>query len=224
MLDWAKGRYDPPMEFEKLVQLPESARDDRWEKQFLDSILTLKVRVLEDGQTATGPDGWPYLKVATQDGEESFDKVVRWLAGRGIGLVVNPHKMVPDYVFTYGMLWNFVETGFFVSPWSPPPAGQVLITPESRPVVGPPTDKFLPPYVRDILRELLQAQGFDQVKILVAASQDFTEQDLVVANESVGELNASEQRQLAEALSWFLPLHYSLVFGPEQNLRGWVSL
>ncbi len=212
------------MEFEKLVQLPESARDDRWEKQFLDSILSMKVRVLGDGGTSQGPDGWPYLKVVTQEGDEPFEKIVRWLAGRGIGLVVNPHKMVPDYVFTYGMLWNFVETGYFVSPWNPPLAGEVLITPESRPVIGPPTDKFLPPYVRDILRELLKGQGFEDVRILVAASRDYKEQDLVIALESVGELNASEQRQLAEALSWFLPLHYSLVFAPEQSLRGWVSL
>lgn len=212
------------MEFEKLVQLPESSRDDRWEKQFLDSILSMKVQVLDDGATAKGPDGWPYLRVVTHSGSEPFEKVVRWLAGRGIGLVVNPHKMVPDYVFTYGMLWNFVETGFFVSPWNPPLPGQVEISASNRPVIGPPTDKFLPPYVRAILKELLSSQGFADPKILVATNKDFTESDLVLANESVGSLNASEQRQLAEALSWFLPLHYSLVFAPEQNLPGWVSL
>lgn len=212
------------MEFDKLVQLPESARDDRWEKEFLDSIQNLKVRVLAEGQTTQGPDGWPYLKVATQEGEEPFEKIVRWLAGRGIGLVVNPHKMVPDYVFTYGMLWNFVETGYFVSPWTPPQAGEVLINPESRPLLGPPTDKFLPAYVREILRELLKGQGYNEPKILVATNRDFSEQDLVFASESVGDLNPGEQRQLAEALSWFLPLHYSLVFAPERELRGWVAL
>ncbi len=212
------------MEFERLVQLPESSRDDRWEKQFLDSILSMKVEVLDSGNTAKGPDGWPYLRVGTSGGSEPFEKIVRWLAGRGIGLVVNPHKMVPDYVFTYGMLWNFVETGFFVSPWTPPAPGQVEIGEENRPVVGPPTDKFLPPYVREILRELLTSQGFANPRILVATNKDYSESDLVFANESVGSLNASEQRQLAEALSWFLPLHYSLVFAPEQKLRGWVSL
>ena len=64
-----------------------------------------------------GPDGWPYLLVRTSaEAAEPFARVVEWLAGRGIGLVVNPHKMVPDYVFTYGMLWNYIETGRFVLP------------------------------------------------------------------------------------------------------------
>lgn len=213
------------MEFDKLVQLPEASRDDRWEKQFLDSVINLKVEVLEGGQAATGPDGWPYLRVSTtSDGMEPFDKIVRWLAGRGIGLVVNPHKMVPDYVFTYGMLWNFVETGYFVSPWNPPQPGAVELGPEARPIVGPPTEKYLPPYVRAILKELLGSQGFAEPRVVVASNKDYSETDLVLANESVGDLNAGDQRQLAEALSWFLPLHYSLVFAPEQNLRGWVSL
>lgn len=213
------------MEFEKLVQLPESSRDDRWEKQFLDSIRQMKVQVLNSGETARGPDGWPYLRVSTSGGDESFEKVVQWLAGRGIGLVVNPHKMVPDYVFTYGMLWNFIETGLFVSalPLSAT-AGSTEVGGEGRPVVGPPTDQFLPPYVRSILKELLVGHGFQEPKILVATNKDYSENDLVLANETVGALDPSEQKHLAEALSWFLPLHYSIVFASEQNLRGWVIL
>ncbi len=101
------------MDFEKLMQQPESARNDQWEREFLDAILSMKVEVQKGGDPLTGPDGWPYLSVRTGRGDEPVEKVVRWLAGRGIGMVVNAFKMAPDYVFTYGMLWNFIESGRF---------------------------------------------------------------------------------------------------------------
>ncbi|MGE4130166.1 MAG: hypothetical protein AB7F86_00930 [Bdellovibrionales bacterium] len=213
------------MEFDQLVQLPESARDEAWERRFLDAILQMRVDVLNNGETVRGPDGWPYLSVKTGgEGEEEFSKVVRWLAGRGIGLVVNSFKMVPDYVFTYGMIWNFVETGRFITPWEVPLPGEVHLAPESRPLIGPPTEKYLPSYVRSILRELLGQQGFSKPLILVATTGDFKVQDLLLARESVGSLSATEQRDLAEALSWFLPLHYSLVFVDKKEFSGWIEL
>lgn len=212
------------MEFEKLVQLPESSRDDQWELNFLDSVVSMKVEVLEQGDPAHGPDGWPYLRVRTGQGEEPFINIVRWLAGRGIGLVVNPHKMTPDYVFTYGMLWNFVETNRFVTPWTG-------ITPESaevdlseQPIIGSPSDQYLPPYVRDILNHFLQDQGIQKPQILVATSRDYKNTDLVFALESMGSPVAQDQKALAEVLSWFLPLHYSLTFLPQASVSGWVAL
>jgi hypothetical protein len=211
------------MEFEKLIQLPESRRDDQWERQFLDSVLGLKVEVQDNGQPVYGPDGWPYISVRTGQGEEPMVRLVSWLAGRGIGLVVNSHKMAPDYVFTYGMLWNFAETGRFIIPFEgTAPAGAADLS--ERPVQGPPTDAYLPPYVRSILKEFLKDQGMPTPRILVATSRDFKQTDLVWSLESMAAPNAMEQRTLAEALSWFLPLHYTVVFAPEQALKGWVEL
>lgn len=210
------------MQFEKLVQLPESQRDQRWESEFLDGILSQKVSVIENGEPVAGPEGWPYLRIKTGEGEEPFVQIARWLASRGIGLVVNAHKMTPDYVFTFGMLWNFLETGRFVEPSLPPAAGAVDFS--ERPVQGPPTEKYLPSYVRSILREFLKDQELNDVKILVASSRDFAQTDLVFSLESLGSIDSKDQRSLAQALSWFLPLHYSIVFAQEQNLKGWSSL
>lgn len=216
------------MEFDKLIQLPESSRDDRWERLFLDSILVHQVEVVNDGKPVYGPDGWPYMSVRTHQangggGTEPFSKLVSWLAGRGIGLVVNAHKMAPDYVFTYGMLWNFAQTGRFIVPFEGSAANGAADLSE-RPVQGPPTEAYLPPYVRNIIKEFLKEQGIPSPRILVATSHDFKNTDLVWSLESMGGPNALEQRTLAEALSWFLPLHYTLVFAPEMALKGWTEL
>lgn len=210
------------MDFEKLVQQPESARDERWEHEFLDGLLEQKVEVVESGAPVSGPDGWPYLRVKTGGEGESFRQVVHWLSGRGIGLVVNAHKMAPDYVFTYGMLWNFVNTGLFVQRQAAAPAGQVDF--KDRPIAGPPSESYLPSAARGVLRDFLEQQGLKDVRVLVATTPDYKQADLVFSLESLGELTTQDQRSLAEAITWFLPLHYSIVFASEQNLKGWVSL
>lgn len=211
------------MDFEKLIQLPESRRDDQWEREFLDRLVGLQVEVQGQGQPVYGPDGWPYLSVRTDRGQEPLAKIVTWLAGRGIGLVVNSHKMAPDYVFTFGMLWNFAETGRFVVPFEGSAAGGAADLAE-RPVQGPPTEAYLPLYVRSIIKEFLKAQGMPEPRILVATSRDFKQTDLVWSLESLAAPTPAEQRTLADALSWFLPLHYTQVFAPEAALKGWVEL
>jgi len=209
------------MEFDKLTSLPENARNEEWERRFLDAVIPMKVEVERGGEPVTGPDGWPYLSVRTGRGEEPFANIVRWLAGRGIGLVVNAYKMAPDYVFTYGMLWNFTETGRFITPWTGGSPGEVDLTGR---LFGPPSEKYLPPFVRSTIKDFLNQQGLPNPRVVVATSADFKQTDLLFSSESMGAPNPLEQRTLAEALSWFLPLHYSLVFVPELSVRGWVEL
>src|SRR6185437_10071519 len=100
------------MDFATLIQQPEARRNEAWEKDFLALFPGLKVE-LESDQPVNGPDGWPYLliKTTTGAGAEPVADIISWLADKGIGLVLNSHKMVPDYVFTYGMLWYFAHTG-----------------------------------------------------------------------------------------------------------------
>lgn len=209
------------MDLDKLTQQPESLREELWEKQFLEQIVEAKVQVVREEPTA-GPDGWPYLSLRTGQGEEPFIKVVQWCAGRGIGIVINSHKMVPDYVFTYGMLWNFVETGRFVEPAALVDAPELTLDEGSK--WGAPTDKYLPPYVRSILKEFLAAQGFSDPRILVVTSGDHKQTDLVFSIESLNRLEERGHKVLAEALSWFLPTHYSLIFAREGNLPPFTDL
>ena len=208
------------MDFESLIQLPESHRDDRWEAHFLDGLIPRKVD-LDGAEPGPGPDGWPYLRIraGAAEGAEPFHRVVRWLAGRGIGLVVNAHKMMPDYVFTYGMIWNFVETGRFVRPDVP-----AAWPTDAKLIAGQPTPKFLPPYVRGVLREFLNEQGFPNPRVAVVTTGDYAVADLVFAIESLNDLPEKARSTLAEALSWFLPTHYGLRFMPEAEIGSFAAL
>jgi hypothetical protein len=209
------------MDIEILMQKPEFQRDDAWEHAFLAQFAQLKVQI-ESPDTKQGPDGWPYLFVRTGKGSEPVSKVVNWLADRGIGMAVNTHKMLPDYVFPYGMLWNFIETGRFLMPPSSAEEGDAVY--EKKPVSGPPSEKYLPPYVRNVMKEFLRAQGFTSPRILVVSSADFKEVDLIFSLASLGQPPRAGHQKLAEMLAWFLPLHYTLVLGQEDGLPPFYDL
>ncbi|MGZ3723572.1 MAG: hypothetical protein ACXVA9_11605, partial [Bdellovibrionales bacterium] len=120
------------MDFEVLIQQPEFKRGNAWEEEFLAQFAGMKVQI--DGEEAkNGPDGWPYLFARTGPaGTEPVPQVVQWLAARGIGLVINAHKMLPDYIFPYGMLWNYVETGRFLQPETEKPRTREAVYKEGR--------------------------------------------------------------------------------------------
>lgn len=208
------------MELDWLLQQPEKSRDQAWETAVLDGLINTNVQ-LQSAEPQEGPDGWPYLFVKTgPGGTEPFARIVDWLAGRGIGLVVNAHKMLPDYVFTYGMLWNFKETGRFVWPeFERVATGSIQLLNDQQTVMGAPTEKYLPSYARSVIRDFLSQQGFSQPRILVVSqAPDYKVTDLVFSIESLGGLEEKDQKTMAEALAWFLPLHYSLVFASEKGL------
>ncbi len=116
-----------PMELDALLQQPEDRRDDQWERDFLALIPKAKVLVVEE-QAKPGPDGWPYLLLRSGAGaDQPFLQVLEWAATRGIGLALNTHKMLPDYVFTYGMLWNYAMNKRFVTEGPTPKPGNVTI-------------------------------------------------------------------------------------------------
>lgn len=94
-------------ELKQLISVADELRDITWENQFLEILPKIHVRILsEDPQV--GPDGWPYLFVDTDpSATEPLQKVLNWLAERGIGLVLNPTKAYPDYVLSYGMIWYY---------------------------------------------------------------------------------------------------------------------
>ena len=212
------------MEFASLIQQPESRRDQAWEANFLDGIIQNKVQV-ESDQAKAGPDGWPYLFVRTgPEGQEPVRDVIGWLGRQGIGLVVNAHKMLPDYIFTYGMIWNFVETGRFVFPDAPAPQKDVVYSKDDGWITGAPSEKYLPPYVRQVLRDFLQAQGFLKPRVLVVSSKDFAQVDLVFSVESLNQVPQAQHATVAEMLGWFLPLHYNLVLAEEKSLPPFHAL
>ena len=180
---------------------------------------------LSSQDAQSGPDGWPYLHVkASPQGGEPVVRVVDWLSTRGIGLVLNAYKMMPDYIFTYGMVWNFKETGMFQNFDAKTSSGPVEYSKEQGILFGPPSDAYLPPYVRQVLKQFLNAQGVAVPKILVATVKDYSQTDFILSLDSLGNPPEREHRAFAEALSWFLPTHYPIVLAREAGLPKFFNL
>lgn len=215
-------------EISKILAVPESNRDSHWEIHFFQAIVNSKLNVLSP-DPQTGPDSWPYLMVeVTQDGQDSFQTVLQWLYNKGIGLVINPLKPTyPDFVFPYGMLWHFRETGWFYKnnqiKSTTPQVHTLDVQTSEQWKMGPPTEEFLPQYVRKILREFLRDQGVLNPRILML-SQSGEYYDLAFSIESLGNPEEKEHQGILEALSWFLPPHYSLALVKESQLVPFNSL
>lgn len=102
---------------EQLLKLTTALRDDKWEKEFLTLIPNLKLKLVYE-EAKLGPDNWPYLfgeLVSPEAEAEPLLKVLTWLSDKGIGLTINPKNSFPDFVLTYGMVWNYRERGEFLT-------------------------------------------------------------------------------------------------------------
>lgn len=211
------------MDLVKIINTPDSERDEAWENLFFQALSNGLLNLLSP-DPQQGPDGWPYLLVST-DGEtkESAQGVLQWLATRGIGLVVNPAKEYPDYVFTYGMIWSFRETGFFYKRIDRQDLGKVEYSLNTLVHAGSPTPQYLPDYVRKVLRDFFRDQNVLLPKILVV-STDRVNYDLAFSLESLGLPGEQEHQGILEAISWFLPPHYSIVLVSEKGMPPFLNL
>lgn len=210
---------------ESLLNVDLENRDEAWEREFLKALPAAPVKVLSP-DPQTGPDHWPYLLVSTENPDDEATSVVSWLSTRGIGLVLNPQKPHPDYVLSYGMIWNFRERGEFLSSAAPgekPAANRFDIKPGQELMVGAPSEAYLPSYVRSVIRQFLGDQGVFAPKVLMI-SADKVNYDLCFSIESLKSPPAHEHANIAEALSWFLPAHYSVALVSEKTVAGFQPL
>ncbi len=211
------------MNLNNILQTPYNDRDQKWENSFFHGLVSAKLKVLSP-DPQIGPDQWPYLMVATgEEGTESASQIIRWLSDRGIGLVVNPQKDYPDFVFTFGMLWHFTKTGLFYRELLHEPEKVADYSNQKIANAGDASEEFLPANIRKILRDFLRDQSVLAAKILVV-SLDNKHFDLCFSLESLGNPPESEHAGIAEAISWFLPPHYSIVLVSEKGLPNFFNL
>jgi hypothetical protein len=203
-----------------LTEMISDLRDENWEHQLLKALPHGQFHLL-NVEPQQGPDGWPYLLVqAHPEGGESMTQLLPWLVEKGVGLAINPHKDTPDYVLTYGMVWNFKERRQFLSDIDlakVPHPGQVQLRKDQKIISGEPSEEYWPGYSRGIVRDFLKQNGVNEAKVLVL-SQDGQHYDLCFSFESFGQPPQSEHKGILEALSWFFPAHYSLMLISENGL------
>lgn len=223
------------MNISDLLKTAEQNRDFSWDEKFFKTFSEQHVRLLsKDPQQ--GPDGWPYIICETlgltdttesgNDDIESTQKLFQWLAGRGIGLVVNPKRQpYPDYVFSYGMIWNFRETGYFIQPHlAQKNVENSEVDYQNKKIfTGPPSEAYLPQAVRKILKDFFRDQAVLNPKVLMI-STDEKNYDFCISLESIGNPPVAEHAGVAEAISWFLPTHYSIVLVSEAGLPPFFEL
>lgn len=212
------------------LQTAEENRNQEWDEKFFKLFCETNLQILAD-DPQQGPDGWPYLiceitdKPQTENEKiDTAQKILHWLSTRGIGLVINPKRLpYPDYVFSYGMIWSFRETGYFIKYSDLTVDKQFVIDQGANIKVGPPSAEYLPAYVRSIIKDFLRDQTIFDARILMI-STDGKNYDLCFSLESLGLPPESEHEGILEAISWFLPPHYTVAVVSENGLKGFESL
>ncbi|MCB9073827.1 MAG: hypothetical protein H6623_09405 [Bdellovibrionaceae bacterium] len=203
------------MNLKELLTVKTSLRDYDWELQFFTQIRHATIRVLSP-DPQSGPEGYPYMLLTTYgETDETFDKVVHWCADRGIGAVLNPTDEGEDYLFTYGMLWNYKYRGEFYSEWVHERENTAVA---EKMVVRQITSSYWPEIPRKIFREFLMQQGIVRPKVCVFSQSPEADPELAISLASIGNPPAQEHTQILEAFSWFFPRHYGLVLVSEEEI------
>ena len=216
------------------LAIPDDCRNQAWDEKFFKLLSESHLKMVS-ADPQQGPDSWPYLiaeivstpsitSTGSVETVDSAQKILHWLSTRGIGLVINPYRSPhPDFVLTYGMIWSFRETGFFNKYQTQDENKQLLIENPAQAICGEPTLEFLPQYVRKVLKDFFLDQSVFDPKVLMV-SQDGKNFDLCFSLESLKSPPAHEHANIAEALAWFLPAHYSVSLLSEKTVTGFVPL
>lgn len=210
---------------EQLAQTPLDNRDLAWERRFVAALMPAKLEIMNP-EPLTGPDAWPYLHARiSPQGAEPGARILQWLSDRGIGLLVDhgDQQEYPDYVLSWGMVWYLNKTQSLV--FDGPAGSEDEVEIDWTKVVrcGDPNEDYLPKNVRKIIREFFAEQEILTPRIL-ALTLDGKNFDLAFSLESLGNPPEKEHSGILEALSWFLPPHYSLMLLSEQDSPAFFHL
>lgn len=204
----------------KLLTVKQADRDDKWVDDFLAAIADSNVSLLSP-DPQQGPDGFPYLMVSTDEAVEPFRDIVEWCAEKGIGIAINPQSETADYVFTYGMLWNFAIRGEFLSEVENlNEQKEIRLEAEQQLFAGKPSDGFWPAPARQNFKEFLVQQGILQPRAIMLSEVEGGPMDLSFSLESLSNPPEPEWDGILEAFSWFFPRHYSLALLSEKSIAG----
>ena len=197
---------------QELCDYPISRRDLTWEKSLSRGFSESQVFLVED-QPFQGPDGFSYMHISASQGSPvEKDDFLTWCFESGLGLVLNlKEKKAPDYVFNYGMVWNYLLRGKFINEVPKmKEAGEDLY-------VHKISEGYLPKDVRKVIKTYLEMNKVENVKISLVSGGDGTAYELMWCFPDLQIENDSEKTTLLEAIAWFLPLDYRLAWAEEEE-------
>lgn len=215
-------------EVAQLCSVPREQRNDVWRRQFHVAIPEASMRT-QTPQVLVGPDGFPYFVLLLPQpgvGFETFclSHILDFCLDNGVGIVVNPDKGQPDYVFPYGALWAFRSRGVFEPemPVDAPRGFAPETLPEGRQVlVGQPSEDYFPANARRVVSRFLRERlGIAQPAcFLLMDGASKPEQSLVFNIHPTNFANEPDFARALQALRWYLPNDYGCTaFGRESEL------
>ncbi len=211
------------MDIYKHLLSSEADRNSDWEQYFLENLKNIKVNIMQP-DPVVGPDNWPYMFLQSDpQGQDFLLNVFDWCMKRGIGVALNPQKEMPDYIFTYGMVWSFIKFGRLDPPLKMSNPGQAVLEKGQKVISGPPTEEYLPLMIRAVINDFWKQQQVEEMKILVM-SKDNEHFDLCFSLDSLENPPVNEHKDICEAMSWFLPDNYSILLINEKGLPAFHKL
>lgn len=215
-----------------LCETPIEKRDPEWAKEFLANLPQASFKT-GDPQVITGPDGFPYFQLSFPEPGVEFqcfvvdNMVYDFLLSNGMGFVINPQKEQPDWVFSYGDVFNYALKKDFYNTdntfFSKEAPQDEKIAEDVQVMVGAPSEFILPVPVRAVIKSFLQFKGIKEPKVLLMSKEKdgVQVQDLVFNFTPKNFEKEEEFRATAQQLMWFLPRHYSVIFYDEnESLKG----
>jgi len=213
----------------QLVQVPHNKRDIHWQKSLLENLAQASFRS-GDPQVIKGPDGFPYFQLFLPEPGQSFQCFViekmkdDFLLQSGFGVVLNPTSSQVDWVLSYGDIVNFhLNKQFYTveeTPFSKATTDEVIQKDEQI-MIGQPAETLLPQQTRQLLSNLLKANGLAEPKVLLMmrhAKDGAVAQDLVFNITPQTFAHEALYKSVMRSISWYLPRHYSFVGMDEKTV------
>jgi hypothetical protein len=211
----------------ELFKIPRKQRDDKWNAKFLENVADASFTCCNP-QVFEGPDGFPYFQLNIPEPYKQFQCfVIRhmkddFLLDKGFGVVINPSKGQPDWVFSYGDIVNYhIRNEFYTKSenWDLPK--QEIIKQKEEVFLGQPSESILPNSTRNVIRDFLKSIGINDAKLLLMNRRKpngFLQE--LVFNLTPDKFEKNEHYEgVMKSIAWYLPRHYSYVSMNESNFK-----
>ncbi len=209
----------------ELLKVFADYRDQTWLMSFFRNVVEAQFW----GNTAKvldGEDGFPYIALFTEPREDTPEKlsiadVLPLATENGFGIALNPHKIKPDWLFTYGQMWSLREFGSLHVQEAEPNVVPVEIdeSQERGIYVGEPTEAYFPPYARLVLKHFFQhILKRENTKVMVIIDPSSKPENALTFSFFPEDFPSEKEFETAlHMIDWHLPPHYGFRGVPKDS-------
>ncbi|BES63438.1 hypothetical protein [Dysgonomonas capnocytophagoides] len=219
------GDLEKTQALDKLFSVPFESRDESWKNTFLENVTDASF-ACNDPQVISGPDGFPYFVLNMPEPNKEFQCYVikhmipDFILDNGLGIVINPVKGQPDWVFTYGELVNYhLRNEFYTESKNWYIQTENRIKEDTQMLIGQPSEYIIPIQTRNILRQYLKQYTSTEVKIVLTnrpEGEEFLQQ--LTFNLTPSDFPSEDHfNGIMQNIGWFLPRHYTYASTSEET-------